>query len=183
MKKHLYISLVIVIVLLLGTIAYYRFRPQTFGLFYTLFPVYARVSVEQPIRFNHIHHKEVAKLDCLFCHRHADQGRSATLPNIELCKACHSTDAVSRRPEALKVLDYVKAGKKIPWRRMYELPSFVVFPHWIHIRNKIDCSHCHGVTGTSDTPVKMIDRDYMPWCIACHEKKEASTDCYTCHSS
>jgi hypothetical protein len=31
--------------------------------------------------------------------------------------------------------------------------------------------------------VKMVDRNYMEWCIDCHENRGASTDCYTCHSS
>ncbi len=66
---------------------------------------------------------------------------------------------------------------------MYELPAFVVFPHWVHIQNKIDCSTCHGVTGTTDRPTKMIDRIYMEWCIDCHLRRGADTDCYTCHSS
>jgi predicted CXXCH cytochrome family protein len=125
----------------------------------------------------------VAKLDCFFCHRFVREYRAAGIPNIEICRACHSTDAISKRPEALKVVEYVKAERKIPWQRMYELPAFVVFPHWIHIQNNIDCSTCHGVTGTTEIPVKMVDRDYMEWCIGCHEKRGADTDCYTCHSS
>ena len=157
--------------------------PRQKACFYTLFPIFARVSVEQPVRFNHIHHKEVAKLNCTFCHLHVENNRVAGIPNIELCKACHSSDAISKRPEALKVVGYVKNGKPIPWKRMYQLPAFVVFPHWIHVRNGIDCSTCHGVTGVSETPVKMVDRIFMEWCIACHEKRGAGTDCYTCHSS
>jgi hypothetical protein len=183
MKRRLTISGLIVLVLLLATLAYHRFRPQTLGLFYSIFPIYAQVSAEQPIRFNHIHHKEVAKLNCTFCHRYVENYRAAGIPNIELCQACHSSDAISKRPEAIKVVGYVKSAKKIPWQRMYELPLHVVFPHWIHIRNNIDCSICHGVTGTSDRPTKMVDRNYMQWCVDCHKKRGASIDCYTCHSS
>jgi len=183
MKKKIYFSILILLLPLLATIAYYRFRPQTFGVFYSIFPIFTEVSVHQPIRFNHIHHKEVAKLNCTFCHRYVEEYRTAGIPNIEICRACHLTDAISKRPEALKVVEYVKAERKIPWQRMYELPAFVVFPHWIHIQSNIDCSTCHGVTGTTEIPVKMVDRDYMEWCIDCHEKRGADTDCYTCHSS
>jgi len=183
MKKGFTLFVTIVILLLLVIVAYYRFRIQTKGIFFTVFPIFARVSVDQPIRFNHIHHKEVAQLNCFFCHQYVSEHRVAGIPNIELCRACHSNDAISKRPEALKVVEYVKADKKIPWQRMYELPAFVVFPHWVHIENKIDCSSCHGLTGVSDTPVKMVDRNYMEWCIDCHQKRGASTDCYTCHSS
>ena len=183
MKKKVYLIILIVSILLLATIAYYRLRPQTFRIFYSVFPIFAEVSIHQPIRFNHIHHKEVAKLNCNFCHRYVGDYRVAGIPNIEICRACHSTDAISKRPEALRVVEYVKAEKTIPWQRMYKLPAFVVFPHWIHIRNKIDCSTCHGVTGTSRIPVKMVDRNDMPWCVDCHEKRGAGIDCYVCHSS
>ena len=183
MKKLFYLFIAVVLISLLAAIAYYRFRAETEGVFYTIFPIFARIAVEQPIRFNHIHHKEVAKLNCTFCHRHVVRHRVAGIPNIELCRACHSSNAISKRPEALKVVDYVKSGRMIPWVRMYELPAFVVFPHWIHVQNEIDCPTCHGVTGTSNRPVKMVDRNFMAWCVQCHEKRGASVDCYTCHSN
>ena len=183
MKKRLTFFFVVVLILLLATVAYHRFRVQTKNLFFSIFPIYARVSVDQPILFNHIHHKEVAHLNCTFCHRYVERYRVAGIPNIELCRACHSTDAISKRPEALKVVKYVQEGKEIPWQRMYELPTYVVFQHWVHIERGVDCSVCHGVTGLKDRPVKMVDRDYMEWCVDCHTRKGADTDCYTCHSS
>ena len=183
MKTGLRLFFIILLILLLVTIAWFRFRVPTKSLIFSIFPILKSESVDQPILFNHIHHKEVAKLNCFFCHQYVSDHRVAGIPNIELCRACHSSDAISKRPEALKVVEYVKANKRIPWNRMYELPKFVVFPHWIHIENKIDCSTCHGLTGVSDRPVKMVDRDYMEWCMDCHKKRGASTDCYTCHSS
>ncbi len=124
MKKWFYLLTALILIPLLAAIAYYRFRAETEGVFYTIFPIFARVAVDQPIRFNHIHHKEVAKLNCTFCHRHVERNRVAGIPNIELCQACHSSDAISKRPEALKVVGYVKNGKTIPWERMYQLPAF-----------------------------------------------------------
>jgi hypothetical protein len=183
MRKWIGLFVVIVFLLLLTVVAYHRFRVQTKGVFFTLFPIFTWVSVDQPILFNHIHHKEVVHLNCTFCHRFVERYRVAGIPNIELCQACHASDAISKRPEALKVVEYVKGGRKIPWQRMYELPSFVVFPHWIHIQRGVDCSICHGLTGLKDRPVKMVDRNYMEWCIDCHEKRGADVDCYTCHSS
>jgi len=173
----------VVLVLLIATTAWHRFRVPTKSIIFSVFPILRSEPVDQPVRFNHIHHKDVAKLDCFFCHRYVREHRAAGIPNIEVCRVCHSSDAISKRPEAMKVFGYVKEGKQIPWQRMYQLPAFVVFPHWIHIQAKIDCSTCHGVTGVSDTPVRMVDRDYMEWCVDCHKKRGADTDCYTCHSS
>jgi len=183
MKRKLGLLLGVVLVLLLTTVAYHRFQVETKKIFFSIFPIYRWVSVDQAILFNHIHHKEAANLNCTFCHRYVEHYRDAGIPNIELCRACHSTDAISKRPEALKVVEYVKAGKEIPWQRMYELPAFVVFPHWIHIQTGVDCSICHGITGLKERPVKMVDRNYMEWCMDCHAKKGAGVDCYACHSS
>jgi len=183
MKKKVAFLVAVVLVLLLATIAWFRFRVPMKSLLFSTFPILRSEFADQPIRFNHIHHKEVAKLDCLFCHRFVSENRAAGIPNIELCRICHSSDAISKKPEALKVVEYVKAGRRIPWNRMYELPKFVVFPHWVHIQSRIECSTCHGLTGLSDTPIKMVDRIYMEWCVDCHKKRGADTDCYTCHSS
>ena len=183
MKKAIAISIVIILFLLLAIVAYHRFRVQTKSVFFSIFPIFSWTSVDQPVLFNHIHHKEAVNLNCTFCHRYAERYRSAGIPNIELCQACHATDAISKRPEALKVVKYVQAGREIPWKRMYELPRFVVFPHWIHIQSKLDCSICHGLTGVKERPVKMVDRNFMAWCIDCHEKRGADRDCYTCHSN
>jgi hypothetical protein len=183
MKKMIGVLVAVVLILLLATAAWHRFRVQSKSLIFSIFPILRSTPVDQPIRYNHIHHKEVAQLNCNFCHRYVEEYRVAGIPNIELCRACHSTDAISKRPEALKVVEYVKAEKKIPWVRMYELPKHVVFPHGIHIRSEIDCATCHGLTGTSERPVRMLDRDYMEWCMDCHRKRGADIDCYTCHSS
>jgi hypothetical protein len=181
--KKIGLGVAVVLILLIATVAWHRFRVPMKSLIFSVFPILRSESVDQPIRFNHIHHKEAARLNCFFCHPYVSEHRVAGIPNIELCRVCHSSDAISKRPEALKVVEYVKAGRTIPWNRMYELPKFVVFPHWIHIKNKIDCSTCHGMTGVSDIPVRMVDRMYMEWCVDCHKKRGADTDCYTCHSS
>jgi hypothetical protein len=183
MKRFFGFFIPIVLILLIVIVAYYRFQVRTKSIFFSIFPIFSWESVDQPILFNHIHHKEAAHLNCSFCHPYVERYRVAGIPNIELCRACHSSDAISKRPEALKVVEYVKAGKEIPWQRMYELPSFVVFPHWIHIQSGVDCSICHGLTGLKERPVKMVDRNYMEWCVDCHQKRGADIDCYTCHSS
>lgn len=183
MKRKLGLLLVLLTVCLFSIVAYHRFQATTFRVFYSLFPILSWVTVDQPVLFNHLHHKEIAKLECTFCHRYAGAHRVAGIPNIELCRICHATDAISKRPEALKVVRYVQEGRPIPWQRMYKLPPFVVFQHAAHLRKEIDCSVCHGLTGERERPLKMVDRNTMAWCVDCHQRQQADTDCYTCHSS
>lgn len=183
MKKKITIAALVFGMILFGIIAYHGYEVYTKRVFFGVFPLFAWVAVDQPIVFNHYHHKEVVKLNCAFCHKHAERYRAAGIPNIEVCRACHATDALCKRPQALKVMEYVQAAKEIPWKRMYKLPEHVVFPHWIHVQNQIECSVCHGFTGVKERPLKMVDRNYMAWCMDCHAKRGGSTDCYACHSS
>ena len=183
MKRFFCLVGIIALILLLAIIAFHGYRYETKKVFFAIFPIFASKPVDQPIVFNHLIHKEKVNLSCTFCHRYAGSYRSSGIPNIEICGMCHSTPAFSKRPEAIKVYEYVKATRQIPWVRMYELPGFVVFPHWIHIQSGVDCSICHGVTGLKERPVRMVDRNTMEWCIHCHQERGADTECYTCHSS
>jgi hypothetical protein len=124
MKRFFGFFIPIVLILLIVIVAYYRFQVRTKSIFFSIFPIFSWESVDQPILFNHIHHKEAAHLNCSFCHRYVERYRVAGIPNIELCRACHSSDAISKRPEALKVVEYVKAGKEIPWQSIS--PLFMV---------------------------------------------------------
>lgn len=183
MRKAIILLIVVILLSLLAMVAYHRFPVQTKRTFFSVFPIFAWVSVDQPVLFNHILHTQTLNLNCTFCHRYVERYRSAGLPNIELCKTCHATDAMSKKPEALKVVRYVQEGKEIPWKKMYDLPRFAVFPHWIHVQSDVDCSVCHGLTSKKERPVKMVDRNYMDWCMDCHKKRGADNDCYACHSS
>ncbi|MCJ7746213.1 MAG: cytochrome c family protein, partial [Desulfobacterales bacterium] len=94
MKKFLGFLMAIVLILLLAIVSYHRFQVQTKTIFFSIFPIFSWKSVDQPILFNHIHHKEAAHLNCFFCHRYVERYRAAGIPNIELCRACHSSDAI-----------------------------------------------------------------------------------------
>ena len=185
MMKKVCLLAIILLLLLSGVIAYHRYQYETKTVFFSLFPIFNWESMDQPILFNHRIHKEKVNLNCTFCHRYVERSRAAGIPNIELCRACHASEGLSQRPEALKVFEYVKGNKTILWNRMYQLPGHVVFPHWIHIQNGVDCATCHGLTGASERPVRMVDSYFnsMEWCMDCHKKRGVAIDCYTCHSS
>jgi hypothetical protein len=52
MKKKIGLWLEVVLVLFLATVAYHRFRVQTKSIFFSTFPIFTWVSVDQPILFN-----------------------------------------------------------------------------------------------------------------------------------
>jgi menaquinone reductase, multiheme cytochrome c subunit len=145
--------------------------------------LYARGGVIQPIAYNHKVHIENAGLHCTDCHVHAMDMASATVPSLEVCQNCHSTEPVSKSPEELKVLKYVADKKEIPWIRIYKVPDHVYFSHRRHVTGgKLECAACHGnmneqtkpVT-TAFLPVKMVN------CMNCHKQRKVSNDCLACH--
>ena len=135
-------------------------------------------SPEQPIAFPHKPHAD-AQIDCVFCHEFFDSQASAGIPRTELCGTCHS--AMSQESEATqKLMEYVDAEEVIPWVRLYQLPQYTYFPHKWHVRAGIECGECHGSIGQSMTAVRHRVLD-MQWCLDCHEPRQASVDCVTCH--
>jgi hypothetical protein len=143
----------------------------------------ARGGIIQPIAYNHKVHIENAGLHCTDCHIHAMDLASATVPSLEVCQNCHSTEPVSKSPEELKVLKYVADKNEIPWIRIYKVPAHVYFSHRRHVTGgKLECAACHGnmseqtmpVT-TAFLPVTMVN------CMNCHKQRKVSTDCLACH--
>ena len=88
---------------------------------------------------------------------------------------------MSQESEATqKLMEYVDAEEVIPWVRLYQLPQYTYFPHKWHVRAGIECGECHGSIGESMTAVRHRVLD-MQWCLDCHEPRQASVDCVTCH--
>lgn len=138
----------------------------------------AGASSNQPIAFPHKAHTD-NQIDCAFCHEFFDRQAAAGMPPTELCGTCHM--AMSQESEATqKLMEYVDAEERIPWVRLYELPQYTYFPHKWHVRAGIECSECHSSIGDSVTAVRHRTLD-MAWCLDCHEQREASVDCITCH--
>jgi len=138
----------------------------------------AGASPNQPIAFPHQSHTE-NQIECGFCHEYTDSHAAAGLPETELCGTCHQ--AMSQDSEATqKLMEFVEQDAPIPWVRLYELPGFTHFNHKRHIRADVSCSECHGDIGTSRRAERHQVLD-MEWCIGCHEQRDASVDCVTCH--
>jgi hypothetical protein len=138
----------------------------------------ADASPDQPLPFPHKPHGD-AQIDCVFCHEFVDSQASAGIPRTELCGSCHS--AMPQESEATQTLmEYVDNEEQIPWVRLYQLPQYSYFPHKWHVRAGIECSECHGTIGESMTAVRHRVLD-MQWCLDCHEPRQATEDCVSCH--
>lgn len=142
----------------------------------------SRTRVEQPIAFNHRLHVTELGNECTDCHLYAENGVRATIPNLEVCSFCHE-EAQTDSPEEAKVVDFVQKGQKIPWRKVYWVPSHVYFSHRRHTAIAgLACSECHGAMEERELPVsERAVPVTMNGCIACHDQKGARNDCVLCH--
>ena len=133
----------------------------------------------QPIAFSHAHHVTDVGLHCQMCHVYARRGPVAGIPSVETCAGCHE-QVLSDRPEIQKVLEYWKNEEPIPWVRVHDLPDYTRFSHKRHVLGGVDCAECHGNVGQMEAAVQ-VESLTMGWCVTCHEAREASLDCLTCH--
>lgn len=140
----------------------------------------ARNALEQPIDFFHRLHSGERGIDCAFCHRTATTAAFAGMPSTQLCMRCHRV-VVPYVPEIWKLRSYWEMEESIPWKRVYNLPGFIHFSHQAHLAGgRMDCEPCHGKVETMDRLRQEVPLT-MGWCLDCHRKMEASTDCASCH--
>ncbi|MBI2370462.1 MAG: cytochrome c3 family protein [Deltaproteobacteria bacterium] len=138
-------------------------------------------AVRQPIQFNHAKH--IAQgLECAACHQYVKEQTFAGLPTVETCMMCHSAPQ-TKSPEEEKVRQFAEKGQGIPWQRLYRMPGHVFFSHRRHVSvAKVECQTCHGAMAQATTPPsRPLVNQSMSWCLACHEKRQASVDCVACH--
>ncbi len=136
--------------------------------------------VKQPIAFNHKIHME-NDLECLDCHPYFRDHTSSGRPTLETCSDCHEEPLGESKAEK-KLIEFIKSGKEVEWRRLYRVPEDVYFSHKRHVvSGNIECSTCHGNIGESSKPPSKPDEITMKKCIKCHEEKGADIDCISCH--
>jgi hypothetical protein len=139
-------------------------------------------SVSQPVAFNHQKHVQELEMECVDCHLHALTGSRATIPNVEVCAACHE-EALTDSPEEARVVEHIQSSTPISWRKVYRVPQHVYFSHRRHTAIAgIECEVCHGEVGKLTQPVtRPLRRLTMNHCMECHSEVEASNDCVACH--
>lgn len=139
----------------------------------------AETGPEQPIPFSHKIHAGTVGLSCEFCHTMSKSGETLAIPQAATCMQCHATMATSN-PGVQKLAGFAKAGRTIPWVRVYQLPSFVTFSHKTHLDHGNTCQECHGPVAQRDRLFMETDIS-MAGCMNCHRIKKASVECDTCH--
>jgi predicted CXXCH cytochrome family protein len=135
---------------------------------------------DQPINFFHSVHVGERKIECAYCHRTAETAAFAGMPSTQLCISCHRVVAPTY-PEIWKLRSYWELGEAIPWERVNNLPDHAYFSHEAHLAGgKLDCTPCHGQVETMER-VRQTAPLTMGWCLDCHRKQDASTECWACH--
>lgn len=136
-------------------------------------------SVSQPIAFSHKVHAGEYKISCEYCHTYARRAAVAGIPSVERCIGCHKITAAGK-PEVQKLQGHSNRKEPIQWQKVTQMPDFVYFEHWPHIRADIQCRTCHGPVETMEE-VRQVNALTMSECLTCHRKERASMDCVACH--
>jgi hypothetical protein len=153
---------------------------QTFGGAVTAF-LNRLPEPQQPFEFPHNIHagKQIACTD--YCHEAASTGPVAGLPSARTCMVCHNTIATDR-PRIQQLTAMHERGEDFAWQRVYGYPAaaHVRFEHAPHIRSEIECATCHGNIAGGTVAERNVDLT-MGFCVNCHNERQASIDCLTCH--
>jgi hypothetical protein len=138
-----------------------------------------RIPPEQPIPFSHRVHAHDKQIGCLVCHDSATWSWRAGIPPLQTCMLCHERVAIHYPPIA-KLREHYFNNEPVQWVRVNWVNEFVYFPHFMHLQAGIDCGTCHGNVRMMDR-VGTVHPFQMGFCIECHRKNGATTDCFTCH--
>lgn len=134
---------------------------------------------KQPIAFSHQHHVGTMKLDCKTCHVNPSPGEMMTFPAEAKCMACHKT-VKTDSPEIQRLAKFVEEKKRVPWTRVYQVPTFVFWSHKSHLAAGATCQECHGEVANMAVMEK-VKGVSMGDCMSCHSKYKAPNDCSFCH--
>ena len=133
---------------------------------------------EQPIPYSHKQHVALG-LKCAFCHENPAPGEMMGIPEGLKCMSCHAT-VKADSPSIQKLAAMAKRPGGVPWTRVYQIPSYVVFSHKTHVRAGATCETCHGPVAERVQMKKETDIS-MGECMSCHREKKAPNECTSCH--
>ena len=140
-----------------------------------------RPEPEQPFDFPHDIHagKQIACTE--YCHEAVSTGPVAGLPSVRTCMACHNTVATNR-PRIQQITAMHAEGRDFAWQRVYgyTAQAHVRFNHAPHVAAQVECATCHGDIASGTVATRTVDLT-MGFCVNCHNERQASIDCLTCH--
>lgn len=102
-----------------------------------------------------------------------------TFPAEKICMNCHSsikTDSL----EIQKVAKFFAEQRRLPWVRVYQVPTFVFWSHRSHTDAGATCTDCHGAVPEMELMFK-AKGIAMGDCMDCHRQKKVPNDCTFCH--
>lgn len=132
----------------------------------------------QPIKFSHRVHATDNQIPCEYCHIYARRSQVSGAPPVEICMGCHKLVG-TQLSEVKKIKEYWDKKEPIPWVKIHDVPDFVRYPHWRHVRASnenypqgITCQTCHGPIEKMDVVQKFYPEfGQMGWCLGCHLKQ------------
>jgi len=179
LRNRLPVALFVVIIAF--TVTYFASRAERDGVGYT---------PDQPINFSHRLHAGDMQIDCQYCHATVEKSRYAMVPPVATCMNCHKV-ARTDSPEIIKLTEYYKKNKALPWKRVHKVPDYVYFNHSVHVSKGIKCESCHGDIKRMEK-VGQMNSFTMRNCLSCHRNahdrlpyikniKNGPEYCYACH--
>ncbi|MEJ2618618.1 MAG: hypothetical protein P8Z35_26945, partial [Ignavibacteriaceae bacterium] len=66
-----------------------------------------------------------------------EKSRVAMVPPVATCMNCH-TIARKDRPEIIKLTQYYKEGKALPWKRVHRVPDFVFINKFLCLSSNLN---------------------------------------------
>ncbi len=137
---------------------------------------------------------------CAGCHNGAVRSERASIPNIDVCIACHPRPTEGHASETTpsvaeaELLEFIEREETIDWVQVHDyVPSEIIFSHERHVEfGRVRCQECHGEVEKAEKPLSLKVELSMEDCMDCHEKdhKEherlgevswADNDCLACH--
>ena len=138
-------------------------------------------SVKQPVEFNHRKHVAELGIACDACHSDYEKETFAGLPKADVCAACHA-EAQGSSEEERALVEKLKRGETLEWKRLFAQPPHVFYSHRRHVKvAKIACATCHGGIADTTSPPGKVRNLAMEDCIECHRNSKVSVACTTCH--
>lgn len=135
---------------------------------------------DQPLPYSHKTHVALG-LQCETCHTNPDPGSLMTFPATATCMTCHAVSA-NGKTSIVRLQEFAESARTIPWVRIYALTPGVTWSHRAHLLADVQCETCHGDIGQTEAVSESTAILAMATCISCHETRETSNECVTCHA-